>query len=111
MFDSLTNTEKKAIAHIGLGILGIKTGGRIRTNEPAIYNLFVDVFDVCSQEEILPILQELMTIDQDSATRICASLSYSEKDEFRRYLIAAAEGDNRTLLATAFFMKNIGFTM
>lgn len=52
-----------------------------------------------------------MTIDQDSATRICASLSYSEKDEFRRYLIAAAEGDNRTLLATAFFMKNIGFTM
>ena len=50
MFDTLSDNQKKALARVGLGIMGISYGGRIRTNEPDIYALFVDFFYVDSQE-------------------------------------------------------------
>ena len=53
MLDTLSDNQKKALARVGLGIMGISYGGRIRTNEPDIYALFVDFFYVDSQEEIL----------------------------------------------------------
>lgn len=42
MLDTLSIKQKKALALVGLSILGISYGGRIRTNEPDIYALFVD---------------------------------------------------------------------
>ena len=46
MLDTLSIKQKKALALVGLSILGISYGGRIRTNEPDIYALFVDFFYV-----------------------------------------------------------------
>jgi hypothetical protein len=109
MLDSLNIRQKKALARVGLGILGISYGGKIRTNEPDIYALFVDFFYVDSQEEILPILQDIISIDQEEATEIAKQLSNREKDEFRTYMIDAAGNDGRRLLAIAAFMQNIGF--
>ena len=37
MLDTLSIKQKKALALVGLSILGISYGGRIRTNEPDIY--------------------------------------------------------------------------
>ena len=37
MLDTLSDNQKKALARVGLGIMGISYGGRIRTNEPDIY--------------------------------------------------------------------------
>jgi hypothetical protein len=71
--------------------------------------LFVDFFYVDSQEEILPILQDIISIDQEEATEIAKQLSNREKDEFRTYMIDAAGNDGRRLLAIAAFMQNIGF--
>ena len=34
MLDSLNDKQKKAMARVALGIMGISYGGRIRTNEP-----------------------------------------------------------------------------
>lgn len=42
MLDTLSVKQKKALALVGLSILGISYGGRIRTNEPDIYALFVN---------------------------------------------------------------------
>ena len=109
MLESLNNTQKKALARVGLGILGISYGGRIRTNEPDVYALFVDFFNVDSQEEIMPILQDIIKIDQEEATNIAKQLSNREKDEFRCYMVDAAGNDGRRLLAIASFMQNIGF--
>ena len=33
MFDTLSDNQKKALARVGLGIMGISYGGRIRNNE------------------------------------------------------------------------------
>ena len=60
MLDTLSFYQKKALAHVGLSILGISYGGRIKTNEPDVFALFVDFFYVDSQEEILPILQDII---------------------------------------------------
>ena len=62
MLDTLSIKQKKALALVGLSILGISYGGKIRTNEPDIYSLFVDFFYVDSQEEILPILQDIINM-------------------------------------------------
>lgn len=109
MLDTLSFNQKKALAHVGLSILGISYGGRIRTNEPDIYALFVDFFYIDSQEEILPILQDIINMNKDEATEIAKQLSNREKDEFRTYMIDAVGGDSRRLLALAAFMQNIGF--
>ena len=115
MFDTLSNTQKKALARVGLGIMGISYGGRIRTNEPDIYALFVDFFYVDSQEEIIPILQDIIRMDQSEATEIGSDklgtnrIGNREKDEFRTYMVDAARNDGRRLLAIAAFMQNIGF--
>ena len=109
MFESLNTKEKMALARAGLGILGVSYGGRIRTNEPDIYSLFVDFFCVDSQEEILPILQEIIKIDQTEATEIAKQLSNFDKEEFRRYMVDAAGEDGRRLIAIAGFMQSIGF--
>ena len=109
MFDTLSDNQKKALARVGLGIMGISYGGRIRTNEPDIYALFVDFFYVDSQEEIIPILQDIIRMDQSEATEIAKQLSNREKDEFRTYMVDAARNDGRKLLAIAAFMQNIGF--
>ena len=63
MLDTLTIKQKKALALVGLSILGISYGGRITTNEPDIYALFVDFFYVDSQEEIFPILQDIINAE------------------------------------------------
>ena len=109
MFDTLSDNQKKALARVGLGIMGISYGGRIRTNEADIYALFVDFFYVDSQEEIMPILQDIIRMDQGEATEIAKQLSNREKDEFRTYMIDAVGGDSRRLFALAAFMQNIGF--
>ena len=109
MFDTLSNNQKKALARIGLGIMGISYGGKIKTNEPDIYALFVDFFYVDSQEEILPILKDIVSMNQAEATEIAKQLSNREKDEFRTYMVDVAGGDSRRLLALATFMHNIGF--
>ena len=83
LLDTLNFKQKKALAHVGLSILGISFGERIRTNEPDIFALFVDFFYVDSQEEILPILQDIIKMNQDEATEIAKQLSNREKDEFR----------------------------
>ena len=46
---------------------------------------------------------------QEEATEIAKQLSNREKDEFRTYMVDAAGGDSRRLLALATFMQNIGF--
>lgn len=109
MLDTLSIKQKKALALVGLSILGISYGGRIRTNEPDIYALFVDFFFVDSQEEIFPILQDIVSMNQDEAIEIAKQLSNREKDEFLTYMIDVAGGDSRRLLALASFMQNIGF--
>lgn len=109
MLDTLSINQKKALALVGLGIMGISNGGKIRTNEPDVYSLFVDFFYIDSQEEIYPILQDIINIDQPEAIEIAKQLSNREKDEFRTYMIDAAGGDSRKLLAIAAFMQNIGF--
>ena len=109
MLDTLSIKQKKALALVGLSILGISYGGRIRTNEPDIYALFVDFFYVDSQEEILPILQDIVSMYHEEATEIAKQLSNREKDEFRTYMVDVAGGDSRRLLALATFMHNIGF--
>ena len=109
MFDTLSDNQKKALARVGLGIMGISYGGRIRTNEPDIYALFVDFFYVDSQEEIMPILQDIIRMDQGEATEIAKQLSNREEDEFRTYMVDVADGDSIRLLALASFMQNIGF--
>ncbi len=109
MLETLTIHQKKALARVGLGIFGTSTGGRIRTNEPDVYALFVDFFNVDSQEEIIPILHDIINITEEEATNIATQLSNREKDEFRGYMIDAAGGDGRRLLAIAMFMKSIGF--
>jgi len=110
MLSLLENRQKEALARVGLGILGIANNGKIRTNDPNIFSLFVDLFDVSTQEEIFPILQRILKLEQDEATNIIAALSYEHKDVFRKYLIEKANGDNRVLLAIAFFMREIGFS-
>ena len=109
MLDTLSIKQKKALALVGLSILGSSYGGRIRTNEPDIYALFVDFFYIDSQEEILPILQDIINMNKDEATEIAKQLSNREKDEFRNYMIDAAGKDERKLLAIAVLMQNIGF--
>ena len=109
MLDSLSDKQKKAMARVALGILGVSYGGHIRTNEPDIYSMFVDFFYVDSQEEIFPILQDIIRIDDSQATEIAKQLSNREKDEFRRYMIDASGKDVRRLLALAGFMKSIDF--
>ena len=102
MLDTLSFYQKKALAHVGLSILGISYGGRIKTNEPDVFALFVDFFYVDSQEEII-------AMNQEEAMEIAKQLSNREKDEFRTYMVDAASGDSRRLLALATFMQNIGF--
>ena len=109
MLDTLSFYQKKVLAHVGLSILGISYGGRIKTNEPNVFALFVDFFYVDSQEEILPILQDIIAMSQEEATEIAKQLSNREKDEFRTYMVDAAGEDSRRLLALATFMQNIGF--
>lgn len=109
MLDTLSDKQKKALANVGLSILGISYGGRIRTNEPDIYALFVDFFYVDSQEDIFPILQDIINMNKDEVTEIAKQLSNREKDEFRTYIVDAIGGDSRRLLALAAFMQNIGF--
>lgn len=111
MLDTLSFNQKKALALVGLSILGISYGGRIKTNEPDVFALFVDFFYVDSQEEILPILQDIIAMSQEEATEIAQQLSNREKDEFRTYMVDAAGGDSRRLLALATFMQNIGFNL
>ena len=106
MLDTLSFNQKKALAHVGLSILGISYGGRIKTNEPDVFALFVDFFYVDSQEAIL---QDIIAMSQEEATEIAKQLSNREKDEFRTYMVDAAGGDSRRLLALATFMQNIGF--
>lgn len=89
--------------------MGISYGGRIKTNEPDVFALFVDFFYVDSQEEILPILQDIIAMNQEEAMEIAKQLSNSEKDEFRTYMVDAASGDSRRFLVLATFMQNIGF--
>ena len=69
----------------------------------------MDFFYVDSQEEIMPILKDIIRMDQGEATEIAKQLSNREKDEFRTYMVDAAGGDSRRLLALATFMQNIGF--
>lgn len=109
MLDTLSFYQKKALAHVGLSILGISYGGRIKTNESDVFALFVDFFYVDSQEEILPILQDIIAMNQEEAMEIAKQLSNREKDEFRTYMVDAASEDSRRLLALATFMQNIGF--
>ena len=109
MLDTLSIKQKNALALVGLSILGISYGGKIRTNEPDIYALFVDFFYVDSQEEIFPILQDIINMNKDDATEIAKQLSNREKDEFRTYMVDAVGGDSRKLLALAAFMQTIGF--
>lgn len=109
MLDTLSFYQKKALAHVGLSILGISYGGRIKTNESDVFALFVDFFYVDSQEEILPILQDIIAMNQEEAMEIAKQLSNREKDEFRTYMVDAASGDSRRLLALSTFMQNIGF--
>jgi len=109
MLDSLNDKQKKAMARAALGIMGTSYGGRIRTNEPDVYSMFVDFFYVDSQEEIFPILQDIITIDENEATQIARQLSNREKDEFRRYMVDVSGKDGRRLLALAGFMKAIDF--
>ena len=99
MLDTLSFYQKKTLAHVGLSILGISYGGRIKTNEPDVFALFVDFFYVDSQEEILPILQDIIAMNQEEAMEIAKQLSNREKDEFRTYMVDAASGDSRRLLA------------
>lgn len=109
MLDTLSFKQKKALAHVGLSILGMSYGGRIKTNEPDIFALFVDFFYVDSEAEVLPILQDIIAMTQEEATDIAKELSNREKDEFRTYIVDAVGGDSRRLLALATFMQNIGF--
>lgn len=109
MLDTISFDNKKALARVALGIFGISNGGRIRTNEPDIYNMFVDFFYVTTQEEIMPILQDIIGISQQSTITVATQLSNREKDEFRQYMLARIGGDNRKMLALAMFLKNIGF--
>jgi hypothetical protein len=109
MLDTLDIKQKKALALFGLSILGISYGGRIKTNEPDVFALFVDFFYIDSQEEILPILQDIIALSQEEATEIAKQLSNREKDEFRNYMIDTAGKDERKLLAIAMLMQNIGF--
>jgi len=99
LLDTLSFYQKKALAHVGLSILGISYGGRIKTNEPDVFALFVDFFYVDSQEEILPILQDIIAMNQEEAMEIAKQLSNREKDEFCTYMVDAASGDSRRLLA------------
>lgn len=99
MLDTLSFYQKKALAHVGLSILGISYGGRIKTNESDVFALFVDFFYVDSQEEILPILQDIIAMNQEEAMEIAKQLSNREKDEFRTYMVDAASVDSRRLLA------------
>ena len=48
-------------------------------------------------------------MNQEEAMEIAKQLSNREKDEFRTYMVDAASGDSRSLLALATFMQNIGF--
>lgn len=109
MLDTLSFYQKKGLAHVGLSILGISYGGRIKTNEPDVFALFVNFFYVDSQEEIFSILQDLIAMSQEEAMEIAKQLSNREKDEFHTYMVDAASGDSRRLLALATFMQNIGF--
>lgn len=109
MLDTLSFYQKKGLAHVGLSILGISYGGRIKTNEPDVFALFVNFFYIDSQEEIFSILQDLIAMSQEEAMEIAKQLSNREKDEFRTYMVDAASGDSRRLLALATFMQNIGF--
>ena len=110
MFVLLSREKKIALARLGLGILGIKYGGRVRTNEPDIYSLFVEFFGVSTQEQIMPILQEIMSMDQDRATQIATSVSHYNKDVFRKFLLSNInQRDGQTMLAVALTLKNIGF--
>lgn len=111
MLDSLEINNKKAVARILLGILGIKFDGRISTKEPDIYNIFVDLFYTNSQEEILPIFQDVVNISQGNATAIIASLSNKDKDEIRRYLVDRSDNNAKVILATALLMQSIGFNL
>ena len=70
MLDTLSFNQKKALAHVGLSILGISYGGRIKTNEPDVFALFVDFLYVDSQEEIIPILLDIIAMSQEEATEI-----------------------------------------
>lgn len=109
MLDTLDIKQKKALALFGLSILGISYGGKINTNETDIYNLFVDFFYVDSQEEILPILHDIVAMDKKEAIDIAKQLSNREKDEFRTYMLDSACNDSKRLLAIVSFMQNIGF--
>ena len=109
MLDTLDIKQKKALALFGLSILGISYGGKIKTNEADIYSLFVDFFYVDSQDEILPILHDIVAMDKIEAIDIAKQLSNREKDEFRTYMVDTADNDSRRLLAIATFMQNIGF--
>ena len=57
----------------------------------------------------MPILIDIIRMDQGEATEIAKQLSNREKDEFRIYMVDASGGDSRRLLALATFMQNIGF--
>lgn len=109
MFISLSTRERDALAYVALCMFGTRYGGRIRTNEPDIHSVFVDFFNVYTQEDILPVFQRLMQLNQSDATRIITNSSWEVKNEFRSYMLDRARGDGRVTLAVACFMQNVGF--
>ena len=109
MFLLLSHKKKLALARISLGIFGIANSGRIRTNDPNIYAMFHDFFGVNSQEEIIPILREIMSIDQTEAENIARGISNHNLGTFRDYMLSKIPGLNAQSLALASFLQSVGF--
>jgi hypothetical protein len=109
MFLLLSHKKKLALARIALGIFGLTNSGRIRTNDPDTYAMFCDFFGVSSQEEILPILQDIMKLDQREAESIAREISNHNLGIFRNYMLSKIPGLNVQSLALASFLQNVGY--
>ncbi len=109
MFEHLNTLQKEAIAKLALSIIGTQTNGRIRTNDPVVFGLFVDLFGVLSQEDILPLLKEIIQMSSSKAAMIASSLDNDTKCQFKYYMQdILGRDDARTLLSLAIVLRQMG---
>lgn len=108
MFDSLYDLQRKAVASLALKVIGLQTGGHIDPHDPVIFGLFVDFFGALSQEEILPIMQDVCRIGQGEAEVIVSSLDNDVKRQFKYFMLDIIGDDKKAYMALALILYRIG---
>lgn len=107
MFVSATTYEKFCLVKLAMSIIGVSLQGRVRSNDPLVFALFVDTFNVFTQEEIRPIMLSVAKIEYDTAIETVSALSEELQNELQYYLLKISGDDFGLLAHTSLLIKRI----